>query len=46
MMISAAQLTFGSSAAASAGVDLPVFKNSAIRPGSSSFARSAAMYPP
>jgi hypothetical protein len=31
-------------AAASAGVDFPVFMNSAIRPGSRSMAANAAMY--
>ena len=44
MTTSAAHVMFGSCAPASAGVDLPVFMNSAIRPGSRSLAASAAMY--
>jgi len=43
MMIRAAQWTLGSCSAASAPVDLKVFMNSAIRPGSVSLARIAAM---
>jgi len=43
MMTRAGHLTLGSCASASAGVDLKVFMNSAIRPGSRSLAASAAV---